>query len=92
MPPKAAPAAGAKVDLPTAGVAGGKRIQLDAAPDTRRVQVTDVAPGAAVAGAPPSETARPVGPIVDGAERIAVGRYFLPKGDAATGTSQGSTP
>lgn len=88
---KSAAASGAKVDLPSAEVAGGQRIQLNAAPDTHRVQVTDVAPGAAVAGAAPSETARPVGPIVDGMERSAVGRYFLPS-DAPASGSRGSTP
>lgn len=89
-PSATAAATGAKVDLPSTTIAGGQRIQVDAAPIAKRTQVTDVAPGAAVAGAPPSETARPTGPIVDPAERFAVARYFLPPATPAPGTSSGT--
>lgn len=89
-PTATAPAKGAKVDLPSTTIAGGQRIQLDAAPATKRTQVTDVAPGAAAKGAPPSETALPTGPIVDPAERDAVARFFLPSATPAPGPSSGT--
>lgn len=80
-----------KVVLPDAQLTqGGKRIQLDAAPDAKRTDVVDVAPGAAVAGAPPSETALPGGPILDGQERDVLGRYFLPTGAVAPGGLPGT--
>lgn len=89
-PGRAAAAKGAKVDLPGNPIAGGQRIQLEAAPTAKRTQVTDVVPGAAVAGAPPSETALPIGSIVDALEREAVGRYFLPSGGPAPGPTAGA--
>lgn len=89
-PAATASAKGAKVELRSTAIAGGQRIQVEAAPTTKRTQVTDVAPGAAVAGAPPSETALPIGSIVDAGERGAVARYFLPSATAAPATSSGT--
>lgn len=86
---------GAKVVLPQNVLTQGDRIQLDVAPQTERTSVVDVAPGQAVAGAKASETAYPVGPIVDEAQRGAIGRYFLPMNGVGAGSSTvtgGSNP
>ena len=86
---------GSRVVLPSTQVAGGQRIQVKAAPDTKRTQIVDVAPGSAAAAAQPSETALPIGPILDAGQRNAVAQYFLPSDAAGSGrspTGQGTTP